>query len=53
MYELSAGQKNVAVVERCTLVEGRLYYLAMILCVNDEYSSMTLIALRKNCDFLF
>ena len=47
MYELSAGQKNVAVVKRCTLVEVRLYYLAMILCVNDEYSSMTLIALRK------
>ena len=47
MYELSAGQQNVAVVKRCTLVEVRLYYLAMILCVNDEYSSMTLIALRK------
>ena len=47
MYELSAGQKNVVVVKRCTLVEVRLYYLAMILCVNDEYSSMTLIALRK------
>ena len=47
MYELSAGQKNVAVVKRCTLVEVRLYYLAMILFVNDEYSSMTIIALRK------
>ena len=30
MYELSAGQQNVAVVKRCTLVEVRLYYLAII-----------------------
>lgn len=47
MYELSAGQQNVAVAKRCTLVEVRLYYLAMNLCVNDEYCSMILIALRK------
>ena len=28
-------------------------YLAMILCVNDEYSSMTLIALRKKLSLSF
>ena len=53
MYELSAGQQNVAVVKRCTLVEVRLYYLAMILFVNDEYSSMTIIALRKKAVTFF